>query len=73
MLTTVCDEYLTALIDVRPYMWELPYTVSVHDTFEKCLQIFLSNHLRHLCVINPTDGSCVGVITRKDLFAYVNL
>jgi CBS domain-containing protein len=73
VLLSVGTEYFDALIDVRPYMQEYPHTVSVNDPLEKCLQIFLSNHLRHLCVVNPTDGACVGVITRKDLFAYVNL
>lgn len=67
------DQYLDALIDVRPYMWEYPFTVSVHDTVDKCLQVFLQNHLRTLCVINPSDGACVGVITRKDLFSMVGL
>jgi CBS domain-containing protein len=29
--------------------------------------------LRHLPVINPVDGRLVGIITRKDLFAYMSL
>jgi CBS domain-containing protein len=73
VLNEICDNYMDELIDVRPYMWEYPFTVTVHDTVEKCLSIFLTNHLRHLCVVNPVDGACVGIITRKDLFAYVDI
>ena len=69
----VCDHYLDELIDLRPYIWEYPYSVTIHDTLEKCLNIFINNHLRHLPVVNPVDGACVGMITRKDLFAYVDI
>ena len=73
VLNDICDNYMDEMIDVRPYMWEYPFTVTVHDTVEKCLNIFILNHLRHLPVVNPVDGACIGMITRKDLFAYVNL
>ena len=73
MLNEVCDHYPDEMIDLRPYMWEYPYTVTIHDTVQKCLDIFLNNQLRHLFVVNPVDGMCVGVITRKDLFAYVDI
>lgn len=73
VLNDICDHYPDEMIDLRPYMWEYPYTVTVHDTVEKCLNIFLMNHLRHLCVVNPVDGACVGIITRKDLFAFVDI
>lgn len=73
ILNEVCDHYLEEMVDLRPYMWEYPFTVTIHDTLEKCLNIFLNNHLRHLPVVNPVDGACVGVITRKDLFAYCDM
>lgn len=72
-LDKVVDDYLDEMIDVRPYIWEHPYTVTVFDSLNKCLQIFICNHLRHLIVVNPGDGSVAGVITRKDLFNYLGL
>jgi CBS domain-containing protein len=48
-------------------------SVTIYDSLDKCLQIFISHHLRHLCVTNPGDGAVVGIITRKDLFEYVSL
>lgn len=61
------------MIDVRPYIYEHPYRVTIHDNFEKCLETFRTNSLRHLCVVSPHQGAVVGVITRKDLFAYMSI
>jgi hypothetical protein len=36
-LENVVDQYLDEMVDVRPYIWEYPFTVSVHDSLEKCL------------------------------------
>jgi len=73
VLETVCDNYESELIDLRPYMWEHPFIAYVHDPLDKCLELFRHHHLRHLPVMNPTDGSIQGIITRKDLFAYMSL
>ena len=54
-------------------MWEYPFTVSVQDSLERGLSIFVVHHLRHLCVIHPVDGSVAGVVTRKDLFRFCHL
>ena len=67
------DEYPSAMIDLRPYIWEHPFSVTVFDSLDKCLHFFVGHHLRHLAVVNPGDGSVAGVITRKDLFKYVGL
>ncbi len=61
------------LIDLRPYMIESPYTVNTTDKLIKCIELFRYFHLRALPVIDPTDGSCVVVLTRGDLFAYMSL
>ena len=60
-------------VDLRPYMIESPLTVSVHDKFYRVLEQFRINHLRHLLVIDPANGSLQGIITRKDIFAYNGL
>jgi CBS domain-containing protein len=61
------------LVDLRPYMIEHPYTVSTTDKLIKCIELFRYFHLRSLPVIDPVDGSCVVVLTRGDLFAYMSL
>lgn len=73
VLETVCDSYEDEKLDLRPYMWELPYIAYVHDDLDKCLELFRHHHLRHLPIVNPSDGSLVGIVTRKDLFAYMEL
>jgi len=54
-------------------MIEHPYHVYNHDDLYKCLEMFRHLHLRHLPVVTPSDGRLCGVITRKDLFAYMGL
>ena len=34
--------------------------------------MFRTYHLRHLVVINPRDDSLAGIITRKDLDAFMS-
>lgn len=64
---------LEKLVDLRPYMIEEPYIVYSTDKLHKCLELFRNMHLRALPVIDPNDGSCVFVLTRQDLFAYMSL
>ena len=54
-------------------MIENPVRVSVYDKMKDVMELFRMHHLRHLIVINPSDGQIAGVITRKDLFAYMSL
>ena len=69
----ICDYYSNHQIDLRPYMWEHPFIVYPHDDLDKCLELFRHHHLRHLPVVNPSDGKVVGIITRKDIFEYMHL
>lgn len=73
VLEKVCDEYDAEKLDLRPYIWEHPMTAYVNDPLHKVLELFRHHHLRHCCIMNPKDGALVGVITRKDLFAYMSL
>ena len=73
VVTEVCDVYLDEKVDLRPYMWENPITVSVYTRFDRILELFRMLHLRHMLVVNPADASLVGIITRQDLFAYMHL
>ena len=68
-----CDTYADRLIDLRPYMIENPYTVFTTDKLEKCVSIFRKMHLRHLVVIHQSTGALQGIITRKDLFKFLDL
>jgi len=66
-------ENLNRLVDLRPYMIEEPYIVYTTDKLHKCLELFRTMHLRALPVIEPNEGTCVFVLTRQDLFAYMSL
>ena len=59
-------------IDLRPYIIEFPQKVSRFSKLSKALELFRTYHLRHLLVINPKDDSLAGIITRKDLDAFLN-
>lgn len=48
-------------------------TVSVQDSILKCIEVFRKMHLRHLCVIHPIGGKLTGIITRQDLFLWMDL
>lgn len=53
-----------ASIDMRPYMIQNPFSVFTTDPLKKCLDVFRLHHLRHLIVIEPTNGKLTGIITR---------
>jgi predicted transcriptional regulator len=60
-------------IDFRPYMNDNPMTVNLGDSIHKCTDVFRKMHLRHLCVIHPIGGKLEGIITRQDLFLWLDL
>lgn len=64
----ICEENLEKRIDLRPYMYERPYTVNTKDKLPKVLNLFKQMHLRHLPVINEKTGTLEGIITRQDIF-----
>jgi CBS domain-containing protein len=61
------------LVDFRPYMISNPFTVTTTDNLEKCVAIFRFMHLRHLPVLHPGTGKLRGIITRQDLFRFMDL
>ena len=73
MILEVIEENFEEWIDLRPYMIENPHKCSIYDTFQNVLTQFRINHLRHLMVVDPSNGTLKGVVTRKDLFAYNQL
>ena len=60
-------------IDLRPYMIEEPYVVFSTDKLPKILDLFRHFHLRALPGLDPVSGVMVGVLTRQDIFSYMNL
>ena len=53
------------------YMLADPMLIDVDTPFPKLVQLFRQMHLRHLMVID-SDHMLVGIITRKDIFAYTD-
>lgn len=72
-LKDLCESKGHRLVDFRPYMIASPYTVKTTDSLEKCVQVFRFMHLRHLPVVHPGTGELRGMITRKDLFKFMDL
>ena len=54
-------------------MIEKPITVSVYTKFKDVIELYRMHHLRHLIVVMPHNGQIAGVVTRKDLFAFMGL
>lgn len=69
----IADANGEELIDLRPYMIENPLTVHAFIRLPKILTIFRLHHLRHLPVVAPSTREILGIITRKDIFAYMPL
>ena len=68
----ICDMSPTALLDLRPYMIENPMRVMTTDYLFKCVEYMRKFHMRHIPVLHPTDGSLKGIITRRDLFKWLD-
>ena len=73
MILDVIEDNFEEWIDLRPYIIESPFSVSLHDKFYRIVEQFRINHCRHMCVVDPSNGELKGVITRKDIFAYNGL
>jgi signal-transduction protein with cAMP-binding, CBS, and nucleotidyltransferase domain len=69
----ICHDNGNEKLDLRPYMIERPYTVSTRDKIGKIMAIFKQMQLRQIPVVNEIHGTCEGIITRQDLFAYMSL
>eukprot|EP00347_Sterkiella_histriomuscorum_P015757 403355796 len=61
------------ILDLRPYMIERPFMVTLRDSIEKVHMMFRCLHLRQLLVTNFDNGEIQGIITRQDLFQYMTL
>lgn len=69
----ICAENLDKMIDLRPYYIETPFLAQSTDRLQKVLDVFRHMHLRTLPVTNPGTGELEGIITRRDIFAYMSL
>ena len=66
------DTYHGQVFDLRPYMIEEPIKIQRHTRLSKALELFNTYHIRHLLVVNAVDCSIAGMVTRKDLDAYMS-
>ena len=73
-IKNIINNNLTERIDFRPYTNDNPMTVFETDALLKCCELFRKMHLRHLIVISSEEvGKIVGIITRQDLFKWLDL
>lgn len=68
----ILDDNQSEFFDLRPYIIEFPQKLSRYAKLSKALEMFRTYHLRHLLVINPKDDTLAGIITRKDLDAFLS-
>ena len=73
VLEKIIPQYGDEWLDFRPYMIEKPITVSVYTKFKDVIELYRMHHLRHLIVVMPHNGQIAGIVTRKDLFAFMGL
>ena len=69
----ICEANKDKLIDFRPYCINNPFVVMTTDFISKACELFRKMHLRQLIVVHPSNGSLCGVITRADLFRFLDL
>jgi|TARA_B110001450_G_scaffold158856_1_gene148204 CBS domain-containing protein len=69
----ILEKYGDQRVDFRPYMNDTPTTVLTTDSIEYCVRVFRSMALRHMCVLLPSNGKLAGIITREDLFRWMDL
>lgn len=69
----VCEQYLDHMVDFRPYLINNPIQVFTTDRIGKCLRIFRYMQCRTVLVMHPKDAKLKGVITRQDVFKYMDL
>jgi CBS domain-containing protein len=76
MVDDVIDNFMIlnpeAMIDFRPYMVTNPVQVVATDPLLKCSDLFRKMHVRHLIVVD-LNGAHIGIITRADIFTYLDL
>ncbi|CAL1545997.1 unnamed protein product [Lymnaea stagnalis] len=63
------DEDKQCVMDLRPYMNQTPYTVSLNFSMPRVFRLFRGLGLRHLVVVND-NFEPIGMVTRKDLAKY---
>lgn len=73
VLQKIIPEYGDEWVDLRPYMIENPIKISVDTKLQDALELFYLLHLRHLIVTDPHNGKIAGIVTRQDLYAYMDV
>ena len=68
-----CDEHYEEFLNVGPFMNWKPFVVGENTELQKLLSIFRLMNLRHLPVTANEDGRIKGMLTRKDIFKYLEL
>lgn len=72
-INEMCRFYQGYRVDFRPYLIENPTSVLTIDSLDNCLQLFRNMQLRHLLVLDPETAKLRGIITRQDLFKWLDL
>ena len=60
-------------VNLANYIIEEPQICHTTDRLRKVCDLFRHMQLRQLPVINPQDGKLVGIITRQDIFSFMQI
>lgn len=67
----IAKAYPDRIIDMRHFMIENPRLVTANTSMWECIRIFHLNSLRHLPVTDPETGKLVGIMTRENIFSFM--
>jgi len=63
--------YLLAKLTVQGIMTPDPITIYITDTIARAARLMLENKVSGLPVVDPLEGSLLGIITESDIFRWV--
>lgn len=69
----LCEEHSDEFLNISNFMNYKPFVVNENTELQKILSIFRLMNLRHLPVTANEDGRLKGILTRKDIFKYLEI
>ena len=72
-VSEIVSDNFGKFVNLANYIIEEPQICHTTDRLRKVCDLFRHMQLRQLPVINPQDGKLVGIITRQDIFSFMQI
>ena len=72
-VSDIVSDNFGKFVNLANYIIEEPQICHTTDRLRKVCDLFRHMQLRQLPVINPQDGKLVGIITRQDIFSFMQI